>query len=119
MSSVRIIIIGDEILSGKFVDENTPWLIQECNKNHLQITGISIIPDQIHTIASHVREASKNATYVITTGGVGPTHDDLTMKGIAKAFDTELVESPELAELIRAKVGENKAAMRMARVPRN
>jgi FAD synthetase len=119
MSSVRIIIIGDEILSGKFADENTPWLIQECNKHHLQITGIAIIPDEIHTIASHVRDAAQNATYVITTGGIGPTHDDRTMKGIAMAFDTELTESPELAHLIKKKVGEHPAALRMALVPKN
>jgi len=119
MSTVRIIIIGNEILSGKFVDENTPYLIQECKKRDLHIEEITIIQDDVETIARHVKHASKKSTYVITTGGVGPTHDDLTMKGIAKAFDTELIESPELLTLITTHIGDNPGARRMALVPKN
>jgi len=119
MSTVRIIIIGNEILTGKFVDENTPYLIKECNKHKLEIEEISIIRDDIDLIAHHVREASKRSTYVITTGGVGPTHDDMTMKGVAKAFGTDLVEAPELSALIKKHIGDNPAALRMALVPKN
>ena len=119
MSTVRIIIIGDEILSGKFVDENTPWLIHICRKHDLQITGISIIPDDIDTIAHHVLDASQNAKYVITTGGVGPTHDDKTIEAVAKAFDVPLVESKELATLITGYANGNEALLRMAIVPEN
>ena len=119
MSTVRIIIIGSEILSGKFVDENTPWLIQKCKHHHLEITGVSIIPDDVETIAHHVRKASQEATYVITTGGVGPTHDDMTMKAIAHAFDCDLVESPELASLIKKHINSSESALRMALVPQN
>ena len=119
MSTVRIIIIGDEILSGKFTDENTPWLIRTCREHDLQITGISIIPDDIDIIAQHVQDASRNAKYVITTGGVGPTHDDKTMEGVAKAFDVPLIESKELVKLIDGYANGNKALLRMAIVPKN
>ena len=119
MSTVRIIIIGDEILSGKFKDENTPWLIQTCKNHDLKITGISIIPDDVHTIAKHVKEASEKAQYVITTGGVGPTHDDKTIESIAMAFGVPLVESPELLERIKEYAKENEALWRMAIVPQN
>ena len=119
MSTVRIIIIGDEILSGKFTDENTPWLIRICREHNLQITGIAIIPDDIDIIAQHVRDASGSATYVITTGGVGPTHDDKTIEAVAKAFDVPLIESKQLADLIGGYAKGNKALLRMAIVPEN
>ena len=119
MSTVRIIIIGDEILSGKFTDENTPWLIRICREHNLQITGIAIIPDDIEIIAQHVRDASRNAKYVITTGGVGPTHDDKTIEAVAKAFDVPLIESKQLADLISGYANGNKALLRMAIVPEN
>ena len=119
MSTVRIIIIGDEILSGKFVDENTPWLIRTCREHNLQITGIAIIRDQIDTIVQHVRDASNNATYVITTGGVGPTHDDKTIEAVAKAFNVPLIESQQLVDLINGYAKGNKALLRMATVPEN
>lgn len=119
MSTVRIIIIGDEILSGKFTDENTPWLIRTCREHNLQITGIAIIPDDIDIIAQHVRDASRSATYVITTGGVGPTHDDKTIEAVAKAFAVPLIESKQLADLIGGYANGNKALLRMAIVPEN
>ncbi|MBM76392.1 MAG: hypothetical protein CMK59_13385 [Proteobacteria bacterium] len=119
MSSISIVIIGDEILNGTFQDENTPWLIQRAKELHLKITTVRIISDGLDEIAQVVAEESKRSDYVITTGGVGPTHDDLTMAGIARAFDVELFEHPTLAELIRDKMGESSGALRMAQVPKN
>ena len=119
MSTVRIIIIGDEILSGKFTDENTPWLIRTCREHNLQITGVSIIPDDVEIIATHVLDASQNAKYVITTGGVGPTHDDKTIEAVAKAFGVPLIESQELYRLINGYANGNTALLRMATVPQN
>jgi FAD synthetase len=117
MSTASIIIIGDEILSGKFRDENTPWLIDECRKLGLKIRSIHIIPDAIPTIAHYVQQESKASTYVFTTGGVGPTHDDMTMSGIATAFGDCLIEHPELRKIITDKMGEHQGALRMAMVP--
>ena len=117
MSSATIIIIGNEILSGKFVDENTPWLLQKCKALGIKVDAVYIISDDINTIAQTVRKSAAQSKYVFTTGGVGPTHDDMTMKGIAKAWDEELVVAPKLKELIVAKVGDSEGALRMALVP--
>lgn len=89
MSTVSIIIIGDEILSGKFADENTPFLIRRCRELNLQIQSIRVIPDALDRIAEAVREESQRSRYVFTTGGIGPTHDDKTFEGIALAFTEE------------------------------
>lgn len=102
MTTASIIIIGDEILSGKFRDENTPWLIDRCAELHIKVQSIQIIPDEIERIASTVREESKRSRYVFTTGGVGPTHDDLTFLGVATAFGQKLKRNEVLAGLIKA-----------------
>lgn len=101
MTTASIIIIGDEILSGKFQDANTPWLIKRCTELHIKVQSVQIIPDEIERIASAVREESQRSQYVFTTGGVGPTHDDLTFLGIATAFGQKLKQNERLADLIR------------------
>ena len=60
-----------------------------------------IIPDELDVIAASVRECSEQFDYVFTSGGVGPTHDDLTIEGVARAFDRAVVRHPELAALLR------------------
>ena len=119
MTTAAAIIIGDEILSGKFVDSNTPWLIERCAALGVDLRCISIIPDGIGEIAESVARWSDRVDYVFTTGGVGPTHDDLTMAGIAAAFDVSLIRHAELAEVLHSKLGErcNEDALRMADVP--
>ena len=119
MPTAAAIIIGDEILSGKFDDENGPWLVRRCRTLGIDLKRISIIADEIPTIADEVQRASKDFDYVFTTGGIGPTHDDLTLEGVARAFGVQLYEHPELADMIKSRMGEtaNKDAMRMAMVP--
>ncbi len=119
MSTVSIIIIGDEILSGKFRDENTPWLIERCKFLKLKIKSITIIPDNIETIASSVLKESRTSQYVFTTGGVGPTHDDMTFEGIAKAFNVKLVRNKQLEELITSWFGTTVSpdTWKMAQIP--
>ena len=73
MSDVSIIIIGDEILSNTFVDENTPWLLRRAKELDLRVNTVRIIPDTLEDIIKTVREESDRSTYVFTTGGVGPT----------------------------------------------
>lgn len=102
MSSAAIIIIGNEILTGKFADENGPYLIRRLRDLGVDLVRLTVIPDVIEVIAREVREASAAVDHVFTTGGVGPTHDDLTMLGIAAAFDTPLERHPELAGIIEA-----------------
>jgi len=96
-----IIVIGNEILSGKTRDENSPYLVRELRELGVDVRKISVIPDELAIISEEVRTLSKSFHYVFTTGGVGPTHDDLTMAGIAGAFSQTIRRSPELEDTIR------------------
>jgi len=118
MSTSSIIIIGNEILSGKFPDENTPFLIHRLKALGIQLARAVVIPDVLEEIEREVAWSSDRYDYVVTTGGVGPTHDDMTMEGVARAFEVDLVENLSLATLIREKMSRaNAAALRMALVP--
>lgn len=94
--TAALVIIGNEVLSGKVADENAPFIIKELRALGVRLARISFIEDGMDDIATEVRRCSDAYDWVFTTGGLGPTHDDLTMEAIAQAFDTELVQSPEL-----------------------
>jgi molybdenum cofactor synthesis domain-containing protein len=96
-----ILVIGNEILSGKTADENSSFLSRELRELGVDVRKISIIPDDVRLIADEVRLFSGAFTYVFTTGGVGPTHDDLTMEGIAKAFDSRILRNAEMEAALR------------------
>ena len=120
MPTASIIIIGDEILANKFSDENTPYLLQRCASLHLEVLSVQIIPDSLSRIASAVKTESERSTYVFTTGGVGPTHDDMTFEGVAKAFQVPIERNQTLVSLIDQydRMGPAKeAAYRMADIP--
>ena len=106
MPTAAVIIIGDEILSGKFADANSPWLASRCREIGLDLIRIAVIPDDIGVIAHEVCHCSERVDHVFTTGGVGPTHDDVTMEAIAKAFDLRLERNAELEKILRDKMGE-------------
>lgn len=119
MPTVAVVIIGNEILTGKFADENTPWLVQQLRSLGADLKRVSIVPDEVNVIADEVRRARATCDLVITTGGVGPTHDDVTLAGIAAALGVPLVRHPDLESILRARMGDacNAAALRMAEVP--
>ncbi len=119
MPSAAVLIIGDEILSGKFRDENSPWLATRLRSIGVDLKRVLTIPDDIDVIARSVAELSAAFDHVFTTGGVGPTHDDLTMAGVSRAFGVRLVRHPTLEALLRGHLGDraNDAALRMAEVP--
>lgn len=119
MPTAAAVVIGNEILSGKFQDANSPWLAARCRNLGIDLIRVHVIPDEVDVIATTVAEASALADHVFTTGGVGPTHDDLTMAGIAAAYDVPLVRHPDLERVLRERMGErvNPAALRMADVP--
>src|SRR5438105_2890333 len=96
-----IVVIGNEILSGKTRDENSPYLVSELRDLGVDVRKISVIPDELRLISDEVRNFSNCYDYVFTTGGVGPTHDDLTMEGIAGAFGRHIHRHPELEATIR------------------
>jgi molybdenum cofactor synthesis domain-containing protein len=112
-------LIGDEILSGKVVDENARLLIADLRLLGVALRRIVVLPDVLDDIATTVRALSDAHTHVFTSGGVGPTHDDLTMEGIARAFGTRVVRHPLLEHKLRAYYGDRlkERNLRMAEVP--
>jgi molybdenum cofactor synthesis domain-containing protein len=119
MGTAAVVIIGNEILSGKFADENTPFLVGRLRALGVDLRRIVVIPDEIDVIAETIRACSHAFDWVLSTGGVGPTHDDLTFPGIARAFGLDLARNDVLAGIIGEKLGEraNEAAFRMAEIP--
>lgn len=121
MSNVTagILLIGDEILSGKVQDENARFLIEELRGLGVALRRVIVIPDVLDEISATVRELAGRFDHVFTSGGVGPTHDDLTMEGVARAFGQKVVRHPELETLLRGYYGERleERNLRMADVP--
>ncbi|MFN7146897.1 MAG: molybdopterin-binding protein, partial [Myxococcota bacterium] len=119
MPTAAVIVIGNEILTGKFADENGPYLVRRLRELGVDLGRIVVIPDVIEVIASEVRAASSTFDHVFTSGGVGPTHDDLTFPAIAAAFDRPLERNAALVKVIeeRSKGPLTTAAYRMAEVP--
>jgi molybdenum cofactor synthesis domain-containing protein len=115
-----VVIIGDEILSGKFVEENARFLIGALHDLGVDLRRIAVIPDELADIAEVVPDFSRRFDHVFTSGGVGPTHDDLTMAGIARGFATEVVRDPDLESKVRGYWGDRlaDANLRLADVPR-
>ena len=113
-----IVVIGNEILSGKTRDENALYLVRELRNLGVDVRKIAVIPDELSLISAEVRICSMSYDYVFTTGGVGPTHDDLTMEGIAAAFDRPIRRHPELESVLRQHYSQGiEANLRMADIP--
>ena len=119
MTTAAAIIIGDEILSGKVRDANSAPLIDLFAEIGVDLQRIAYIGDEEDDIIAEVRACSERYDAVITSGGVGPTHDDRTVPAIARAFDVEVERHPDLEKMIRAWWGERftEAALRMAEIP--
>lgn len=122
MPSAGILIIGNEILSGKVADLNSTFLCRELRALGVDVGHISVIPDRVDLIANEVRMLSQRFDYIFTTGGVGPTHDDVTMEGVALAFDVALEEHPAFQAYFKkllAQTGEayNESYRKMSMVP--
>jgi molybdenum cofactor synthesis domain-containing protein len=119
MATAGIILIGDELLSGKVVDENAQLLIGDLRDLGVALKRVAVIADDLDEIASFVRDFSQRFDHVFTSGGVGPTHDDLTMAGVARAFGTTVMRHPDLEQLLRSYYGERleERNLRMADIP--
>ena len=85
-----ILIIGDEILSGRTQDANTSFLAKWLNERGIQLKEVRIVPDQLRTIINNVNVLRKKYDYLFTTGGIGPTHDDITVLAISKVFKKKI-----------------------------
>jgi molybdenum cofactor synthesis domain-containing protein len=119
MTTAAAIIIGDEILSAKVRDTNTPLLIDFMAELGVDLERIVVIGDHCKAIAAEVAACSEKYGVVITSGGVGPTHDDCTVRAVADAFGVQVVISPDIEAMIRAYWGERftESALRMAEMP--
>lgn len=114
-----ILIIGNEILSGKTQDANIQFLGFELAKLGIRLEEARVVRDVPDAIVKHLNECRAKFTYVFTTGGIGPTHDDITAECVALAFGVELVLDPDAVEILkRGGRALNEARLKMARVPR-
>ena len=114
-----IILVGNEILSGKVVDANASYLCRELRTLGVDVRRISVIPDEVDLIAAEVRRFSDDYDVVFTSGGVGPTHDDVTIEGVARAAGVPVVRHPALVALLETyyKGAVTEAALKMAEMP--
>lgn len=114
-----ILIIGNEVLSGKVVDQNSPYLVRELRALGVEVRRILTIPDEVPVIAREVGALAEQFDLVFTTGGIGPTHDDVTIAAVAAAFGRRVVRHPMLEDVLRRHYGEGitAAQLRMAEMP--
>src|SRR5437868_15420409 len=112
-----VLIIGNEILSGRTQDANLAYLAKGLNEAGVRLREARVIPDDADIIVSTVNEVRRVFDYVFTTGGIGPTHDDSTSASIAEAFAVPLIVHPEAKRLLESHYppgGLNEARLRMA-----
>jgi molybdenum cofactor synthesis domain-containing protein len=115
-----VLIIGNEILSGRIQDANLEFLAKGLNEVGIRLREARVIPDDPAAIVATVNEVRKKFDYVLTTGGIGPTHDDITAECIAAAFGVPCVIHPEARRLLETHYPPgaiNEARLRMARMP--
>src|ERR1051325_270508 len=115
-----VLIIGNEILSGRTQDANLAFLAQGLNEIGIRLREARVIPDDAETIVAAVNEVRRKFDYVFTTGGIGPTHDDITAQCIADAFGVPLILHPEARRLLEGHYPPgalNEARLRMAHMP--
>jgi len=104
--TAAVVIIGNEVLSGKVTDLNSGFLIKRFRELGVRLRRVEIVADEPAEIGRAVRSASEAHDIVITTGGVGPTHDDITMASIATAFGVRVVRHPALCRLVESYFGD-------------
>ncbi len=117
--SCALVVVGNEVLSGKIQDSNSYFAARELRRLGVALRRIAVVPDELDAIAEEAAYSAARYDVVLTSGGVGPTHDDVTIEGVARAFNRKVVRHPELERLIRERVrGDvNPARLKMAEVP--
>jgi molybdenum cofactor synthesis domain-containing protein len=120
--TAALAVIGDEILSGRTQDKNVALLATWLNEQGIRLAEVRIVPDDAARIAESVNALRAGHDYLFTTGGIGPTHDDITVDAIAEAFGVPVIVHPAaraiLEDYYRDRPGGlNEARLRMARVP--
>jgi molybdenum cofactor synthesis domain-containing protein len=119
--TAALLVIGDEILSGRTQDRNVAQLASWLNVQGIRLAEVRIVPDQQDAIVEAVNALRSRNDYCFTTGGIGPTHDDITVDAIAVALGVPVVVHPDAQVMLEAhyagRGGVNEARLRMARVP--
>ena len=120
--TAAMLVIGDEILSGRTRDGNTQFLAQELTRHNIPLAEARVVQDVAQDIIDAVQALSARYTYVFTSGGIGPTHDDITAEAVAAAFDTPIGVRDDARALLAAHYASrgvefNEARQRMARIP--
>lgn len=113
------VVIGNEVLSAKVRDENGPHLMKRLRDRGFTLKSFTVVPDEIDAIVDAISRARRQARYVFTSGGIGPTHDDVTVRAVALAMGREVVRLPEMEALVRKHYGEGLTieALRLAESP--
>ena len=116
-----LVVIGDEILSGRTHDKNIAQVASWLHVQNIRLAEVRVVPDVIDKIVEAVNALRADNDYLFTTGGIGPTHDDITVDAVAKALGVEVVIHPEARAILERyyadKGGLNEGRLRMARVP--
>jgi molybdenum cofactor synthesis domain-containing protein len=119
-----LVVVGNEVLSAQVQDENGPWAARRLRELGVRLLAIHTVPDRVDDIVETVDRARRQADWVFTSGGVGPTHDDVTVAAVARALERPVSRCAELADAIRAMHRAHhdgdeppEAALRMADVP--
>jgi molybdenum cofactor synthesis domain-containing protein len=120
--TAALVVIGDEILSGRTQDKNVAQVALWLNQHGIRLAEVRIVPDDMGRIAETVNELRAAHDYLFTTGGIGPTHDDITVDAMAEAFGVPVIVHPEARKILedyyRGRPGGlTEARLRMARVP--
>lgn len=120
--TAALIVIGDEILSGRTKDVNIGATADFCTDLGIELKEVRVVSDETDDIVDAINALRARYTYVFTTGGIGPTHDDITADAVAKAFGVELPINPQARAMLEARWKEtgtevNEARLRMARIP--
>lgn len=121
MITAAVLVIGDEILSGRTQDTNSGYIAEYLTNIGIDLKEIRVVSDDMDAIVDAVRTLSARYTYVFSTGGIGPTHDDITADAMAAAFEVGIDHNQDAIAIMRANYPEgvelNEARLRMARIP--
>lgn len=104
---VELVSVGDELLRGETVNTNAAWLGRQLDGRGVDVSRVTVIPDEVDAIAAVLTAARGRADAVIVTGGLGPTHDDLTMDGVAMALGVDIERHPDAVEWIETETEYN------------
>jgi molybdenum cofactor synthesis domain-containing protein len=113
------VIIGNEVLSAKVEDQNGPLLARRLRDRGVPLRWMAVVPDEVDVIVEALQLSRARAQYVFTSGGIGPTHDDVTVRAVALALGRPVVRQPEVERLVRQHYGEGTTpeALRLADAP--